>query len=165
MVPIAPVVFRQLDNPMRRQLGRLVLAGVGLFAIGVGIHLQRHLPDVSREVIIAKEIGDAVGHSSRAVILVSPSFDGRSLTYHGEFAADYWLDSADRSAGIQEGSRDTVAARMRALDAAGQREFFIIRTRTEFDKQPDLRAYLVASYPRIRDTSDYLIFDLRHRSR
>ena len=125
-----------------------------------------------REIQIAYEIGNIVGHSTNTVIL-SPYF-GRAIAYEGELSGLPWpIQSSLRERkerGLKPLKKDELfnteylTIRTHGKYIKYTPDFFIITAFEEFEKQKDLKGFLNTNYPIIAQSEDYIIFDLRKMS-
>lgn len=124
---------------------------------------RRSLPDVSRQVQIARDAGEAVAHSTKTLLL-SSKYE-RAVRYHGELYGVAWPRGDElhwerfliqRQVGAEQ--------RFELLMADYPAEFFIVTDLREFEKQDDLKEFLNKKFPILAANSDYLIFDLRSNS-
>jgi hypothetical protein len=99
----------------------------------------------------AREIGEAVQHSARTIML-SEAYCG-PLLYHGELAGLCW-PTADAIADMDMPISDVIA------DVSEEYDYFVVTYAYEYGRQDDLREAL-AAYPVIDQTDRYLVFDLR----
>lgn len=128
--------------------------------------------DFARQVAIAREIGEHVGHS-RNTLFLTPYF-GRMIAYHGEFAGLPWPTSVSlygrrvRGARVPDVEKDFHSGHVTLLYQGKFIEytpdFFIITAFDEFENQADLRHLLYAKYPVLIGNDDYIIFDMRKKS-
>jgi hypothetical protein len=124
-------------------------------------------PDFEREVRIAKEIGEIVGHNTNTVILSSDSLgdsSGRYMSYHGEFAAlSCPIEIASQIQKVW--GRRVLKAGERFKISLGRYEYtpdyFIVTDFQEFEKLNDLKVFLTSNFPIVVQNEEYLIFDLR----
>jgi hypothetical protein len=141
--------------------------------LGINPELGKFLRgDFDKEIAIAKEIGERVGHSHNTLFL-TPYF-GRVLAYHGEFAGLPWPTSDSlygrrvRGARVPDIEKDFTPEHITLLYHGKfiiyTPDFFIITAFDEFEKQADLRKVLYSNYPVLVQNDDYLIFDLRKMS-
>jgi hypothetical protein len=110
---------------------------------------------------IAREIGDAVNHSTRTVFL--DYNDGAPTCYFGMYVGRRWPDTQDQMFEGYDGvPRYTAEERFRAKYAVDKPDFFIIsRNFQDFDRQPDLKAFLDRGFPVLVRKDRYVIYDLR----
>jgi len=129
--------------------------------------------DFKKEVLMAREIGEIVGHSTNTVLL-TPNF-GRVIAYEGELSGLPWPTSLSLR---ERQERGLVPLRKDELFNPGYLtirthgkyikytpDFFIITAFEEFEKQKDLKDFLTTNFPVLAKNDDYLIFDLRGMSK
>ena len=129
--------------------------------------------DFERQVKIAKQVGEIVGHSPDNIFLASDF--GRSLTYHGELSGLPWPTRRSlqerKEAKISLPDKEELfninyfIIRTHGKYIRYAPDFFIIMDFNEFEKQPDLKDFLNGNFPIIAQNEDYLIFDLKGMSR
>jgi hypothetical protein len=113
---------------------------------------------------IAEEIGHRIGHSPKTVIL---DYDfGKPLQYFGRFSGDAWLSSEVQAILEQKLGQSALDARERfeRFYAGSKPEYFVIRLRSEYERQKDLKQFLSSNFQILADTKDYLIVDLRAKT-
>ncbi len=142
--------------------------------IGINTQFKKYLiGDFEREVEMAKEIGEIVGHSTNNLFLTH-NF-GRVIAYNGEFSGLSWPTSFSlrdrRERGLVPLEKEELFnPRYLTIRTHGKYikytpDFFIITEFSEFEEQVDLREFLNTNFPVIAQTEDYIIFDLRKMSR
>jgi hypothetical protein len=147
---------------------------------GVNPQFKKFLAhDFEREVRIAQEIGEIVGHSDKVLFLDSNY--GESLTYHGELSGYGWPISTDtknrrlrgllREPSIEEccefENGYNLSCKLYNIPHLGKYspEYFIVTNLQDFEKRIiDLKNFFFMNFPIIVKNNDYLIFDLRKRS-
>ncbi len=148
------------------------LKTVAMFT-GINPQFRKFLADdFKKEVKVAKEIGEHVGHSVNTVFL-TPHF-GRVIAYYGEFGGLPWPTSESlyarkvRGAKVPDIEKDFTPDHIMLLFQGRfikyAPDFFIITAFEEFEKQSDLRKVLYGNYSVYVQNDDYLIFDLRGMS-
>ena len=141
--------------------------------VGVSQHSKDFIVgDFSREVKMAKEIGDLVGHSTNTVLLTHHF--GRALAYNGELSGLPWPTSFSlqerRERGLKDLSDDELFnLRYFTIRTHGKYiryvpDFFIITDFDDWERQKNLRDFLSSNFPVLARTDDYLIFDTRKMS-
>jgi len=127
---------------------------------GNSAFFPRFNPDLSQLVRNAEEIGRAVEHSTK-VILLSP-YDSNRYRYHAEIAGVQWPRfAAQRKDAVRGLAARGAEACLESLRAGGRADFFIVTDLREFYAQSDLREILVSRYPTLAETEDWMVFDLR----
>ncbi|GBD96592.1 dolichyl-phosphate-mannose-protein mannosyltransferase [bacterium BMS3Abin06] len=141
--------------------------------IGINTQFPKFIKgDFRREVKIAEEIGEIVGHSTNTVLL-TPNF-GRVIAYYGELSGLPWPISGSlrerKERGLRiPGKEELFNERYLLIRTHGKYikytpDFFIITDFREFENQTDLKEFLNANFPVTARTEDYLIFDLSSMS-
>lgn len=126
------------------------------------LFLQQRPAQFAAQVAVMKEIGETVGHSTRTLLYDSDG--GRALRYHGELAG---RDIMVHRMAI-DGKRATdpeadAAAMIEGLMATVHPEYLVATDLHEFNiAQPALRAAVAKRYPILKETKDFVVFDLRH---
>ncbi len=140
--------------------------------------------DFGREVRIAQEIGEIVGHSDKVLFLDSNY--GESLTYHGELSGYGWPISTHtkkrrlrgllREPSLEESCEFkngyTVSCKLYNIPQLHyiqnlekySPEYFIVTNIQDYEKQIGLKSFLNRNFPILVKNNDCLIFDLRKRS-
>jgi 4-amino-4-deoxy-L-arabinose transferase-like glycosyltransferase len=141
--------------------------------MGINPELKEYITgNYEKELKLAKEIGEQVGHSTRTVFL-TPRF-GRVLAYYGELSGLPWPTSRSlygrklRGARIPDISQDFTSHYI-MIGFHGKYikytpDYFIITDFKEYEKQNELREYLTSNFPLLVKNDDYMIFDLRQLS-
>jgi hypothetical protein len=162
--PLGALVLNHLIQVDSRWYWHMILGGVFLLAIllNIGLYLRerQELPDFGEEVRVAEEIGEAVAHSTRTLLLASHY--GRPLQYHGRFSGEAWPTRGDMRAEKLIGESEvSIEDRFSSLRAELAPEYFVITDFQEFDAQTDLGGFLRANFPITVQTDDYIIFGLQ----
>jgi 4-amino-4-deoxy-L-arabinose transferase-like glycosyltransferase len=161
--PLGALLFRNLYGLNSHWSGRVAVFSVFLFSIGLNIGLfvqMRHdMPDFEREVRLAEEIGEIVGHSTQTLILAP--YSGSPLKYHGQIAGWPWPTKGDINAERLAGEPElSVDARFSELKEIHEPDYFIVTDFNEFSAQEDLREFLSTSYPVFLQNDNCIIFEL-----
>jgi len=142
----------------------LVLLLPLLLSIDAYTQARRQLPDFDKEVQVAEQIGEVVGHSANTIIL--SGHYGRPIRYHGELFGITWLLSHEIDAEANSTQPETsVSERFDTLMQDHHPEYFIVADIQDFNMQQDLKQLLTSNFPVFARTSDYIIFDLRKKIR
>ncbi|MBA7645943.1 hypothetical protein ES703_53703 [subsurface metagenome] len=146
---IAALITNRLSQTCGQWYRRLPTLGVIVFAVLLSIYkVQPKLsnPYFKNYVEISKEIGAAVGHSTKTVFLTYAY--GKPLRYHGELSGTNWPDSGDFRAFAMSGQPILGAEeRFNTLYSKNQPEYFIVTNFREFQKQTDLKNLLTQDFP------------------
>ena len=123
---------------------------------------KRDAPLMQRKLIIAKEIGENLSHSTKTLFL--SEHYGKWLKYHGELLGLSWPTHWDIKAEKIKGKKVMSAEeRLHSLIRKHHPDFFIVTFLEELDRQKDLKELLYKEFPLFLAKKDYLIFDLRER--
>lgn len=137
----------------------IVLAMDGMKQVAVRRHWMESHMDFKRVVEVAKEIGQRVDHSMKCIFLDREY--GSTLKYHGWLAGEIWYNAEDfslrrRFYGEFEDNVEEIYMKEYAIH---QPQFFLVTDFKEFEKQKDLREFLISNFPIVASTPYYLIFD------
>jgi hypothetical protein len=137
----------------------IVLAMEGMKQVTIRRHWMESHMDFKRVVEVAKEIGHRVDHSMKCVFL-DPEY-GSTLKYHGWLAGQIWYSKKDislrrRFYGKFEKEVEEIYFENYAIHKP---EFFIVTDIKEFEKQNDLKEFLMNTFPMAASTPRYFIFD------
>jgi hypothetical protein len=146
--------------PSLWKVGAVLTVVIGLFlAAGTSVQARRKLPDFSGQVAIASEIGEAVSHSSKTILLAQDY--GFPLMYYGELSGEawpYWYDLRDEA--VWGGPQQSIGERFHEMLVRNQAEYFVVADLEEYARQRDLQQ-LLERYPVLVARSDFIVFDLR----
>jgi hypothetical protein len=166
---VGAVVFSRLNDSRIPWKLRVLVLAILLMAFALDgvkqVVTRRHWleknMDFQSVVEAAKEIGEHVGHSMKCVFL-DPEY-GSTLKYHGWLAGWIWYNSWDiyarrRFRGMAESNARELYENRYAIH---QPDFFIVTDFREFDRQDDLKQFLMNTFPVVVSTRQYLIFDTK----
>lgn len=132
--------------------------------------------DIQSYALMAGEIGEAVGHSTRVIIL---DYDfGTPLRYYAEINGPQWPQTEamlyDHATGKDRGPEGeplwntldlSAEERFELFYKKDKPEYFVVsRLIKELDLQPGLRDFLYNRHPVVRQGVRYVVFDLRNAS-
>ena len=162
---IAVPVFSYVREHCLVKPAAILAVPVGLFwviAANMPMLLQPSPSGQDAYVQLAREIGDAVNHSTKTVVLDHNY--GRPLCYFGMFSGIWWPEYDDMFAERVRGEKPLAARQRFERDCAHcDPDYFVIsRTLVELQKQPDLSRLLFDNYPVLVRRDRYIIFDLKH---
>ena len=167
LAPLVMIVLRQAlaQHPewyWRSALGGILLAALAITLASSVVKLNEGSGDAAKQVQIEANIGELVNHSTQTIFLADDY--GVSLEYHGLMSGKPWPLSSDLEwERLTRAEGQSAAERFQTLFASESPDYFIVLDRSEFQKQPDLQAFLNENYPILAQNDDYLIFNLRHR--
>ena len=163
--PVCADIVNRLRPPNREWRWRLVTGGILVIAIAcslVSVYKQvwEKVPGFERQLRVAKEIGELVGHSTNTIQLNSRY--AKPVQYYGEFSGTLWPNVGNLKLMRYQGIRlMTPRKRLELVRTAYSPDYFIISDLDALGKLPDLRDFLLGEFPVTAQTADYLIFDLR----
>ena len=138
----------------------LIVIVLALILSTYRIRQQMFNPNFEREVKIAKEVGEVVGHSTKTILLTQ--FHHLTFKYHGELSGKSWPSQGYFRATAMRGERRPSAEeRFNTQYSKDDPEYFIVTNYRELQIQTDLKNFLVRNFPLLAQNPNYLIFDLR----
>lgn len=160
---IAALITNRLSQTCTRWHWRVPALVIIFFAVFLSIYkVQPKLfnPYFKHYVEIAKEIGAAVGHSTKTIFLTYAY--GKPLRYHGELCGRWWPSRGDfRSYALRGLPRLSAEERFNTIYSKDSPEYFIVTDFRAFQEQPDLKEFLTQNFPVLVNNRNYLIFDLK----
>jgi hypothetical protein len=161
----------EVEGLVRRRRADLVSVGVATVALitlasGWTFSLWRFVPPdasqaaVSTHVDGSARVGEAIGHSDRAIVLVEHY--GYPLAFYGSVRGVPWPRSDDLV--FQEARGDapmSVEDRFRELAGRSDADYFVVMDGDEWERQPELRSFLASRFPTVAEGPGFLVFDLR----
>lgn len=160
---IAALITNRLSQTCTRWHWRVPALVIIFFAVFLSIYkVQPKLfnPYFKQYVEIAKEIGAAVGHSTKTIFLTYAY--GKPLKYHGELCGRWWPSRGDfRSYALRGLPRLSAEERFNTIYSKDSPEYFIVTDFRAFQEQPDLKEFLAQNFPVLVNNRNYLIFDLK----
>jgi 4-amino-4-deoxy-L-arabinose transferase-like glycosyltransferase len=155
---IAAVLVQNLRGP--RWLVRLTATAVLLALLVINGYSARNTLkrfDAAAQAKMWTEIGQTLGHGASVVALV-PDY-GVGLKYYAWINPTLWATEDDLAFAYSGGEQPEFATYF--ADQAVGRDYFVVSLLDELDQQPLLKKQLTDHYPILKQTRDYVIFDLR----
>jgi hypothetical protein len=135
-------------------------AGSWMFSLWRFVPPEQSAAAVERNVYVSAEVGDLLDHSDNALVLVEHY--GYPLAYYGSIKGEPWPRIEDFSYQDARGlDVPTVEERFDELAAESEADFFVVIDFDEWERQPELQAFLESQFPVHADGPGYLVFDLR----
>lgn len=154
-------VFEKLENNNPQRIARLAIILIFIFSIGMSAQRIRsylHQSDYRSEAGFFTELGKIVGHEVSVVALTQDY--GYPLSYWSYIGPSLWPTIADRDLKKIVGASDPAFQQLFKELTVGK-DVFLVTMPDEFNKQTDLKEYLLSSYP-VEQGDGYYIFDLAH---
>jgi 4-amino-4-deoxy-L-arabinose transferase-like glycosyltransferase len=163
--PLMALVLKQVRQIHPQWPWRIAAWGIlGIALVLTLVDAQARLanPDADRKVQMAQAIGEAVHHSTQTIFLSGDY--GVPLEYHGLLSGSPWPLASDLEWEQLDG-QPTLSAqeRFNRVFAPGSPQYFIVEDSREFERQPDLKQFLVQNFPVLAQGERFLIFDLRQQ--
>ena len=160
---VGKALFQKFNEINKASIfARLSVAGVILFAMAFemwNVRVELVRDDYRGEPQYWADLGDKLGRSSQVVGLTQDY--GNRLAYWGWKITEQWPTVGDQNlrelAGKAKSFDEIFAERVEGKD------YFLVTNFNQFDRQPELKEKLFNDYPVLEQTSDYIIFDLKHR--
>jgi len=160
LAPLGSVIARRLATA--RRISRIGAASAAVVAVVLCMRAASAKIGVDGwqdRVRVYEEIGRAVDHSTKAILLADNY--GGPLRYHGHLGGATWPCGADlRLSAKQRRPTESGEQRLGGYLQRGFSDFFIVTEMQELKAQPDLEL-LLDRYPKLAETDRYVIFDLR----
>jgi 4-amino-4-deoxy-L-arabinose transferase-like glycosyltransferase len=166
LVPILALSLGPIVSALARRaehfhaLVRLALALALVAAVSLAtwkVHLRLTDPSYQKQVLIYREIGSSAHHTARALFL--DPYYGNALSYHGWLFGRFWAAPAQVGPGAS--ATRTLPQFQQAVATPPARTYFIVTNLSDLHADPRLHTFLEHSFTTVRETPDYLIFDLR----
>lgn len=154
-------VFEKLEDNNPQWIARVAI--VLIFVLSIGMSAQRirsylHQSDYRKDAAFFTELGNIVGHDVSVVALTQDY--GYPLSYWSYIGPSLWPTTADRDLKNVVGASDPAFRQLFKELTVGKDEF-LVTLPDEFDKQADLKEYLLSTFP-VKQGEGYYLFDLAH---
>jgi hypothetical protein len=135
-------------------------AGGWLFSLWRFVPPEQSAAAVERNVTVSSEVGEVLDHTDNALVLAEHY--GYPLAYYGSITGEPWPRIEDFSYQDARGlAAPTVEERFDELAAEAEADFFVVVDFDEWERQPELQAFLESQFPVYAEEPGYLVFDLR----
>jgi len=154
-------LFQKLEENNPQWLSRVLI--LLIFAFSIGLCAQRIrgsllLTDYRDQATYWSALSEKVGHSVSVVALTDDY--GYPLNYWGYIGPSLWPKLSERNLKNLVGASDPAFQQLFKELTVGK-DVFLVTMPDEFDKQTDLKEYLLSNYP-VEQGDGYYIFDLAH---
>ena len=162
LAPIGALIFKPLADLKPEILVQAAVLGILLSAIlikvwDVGLDLTRE--DYRHEPAHWANIGDIIDHNPSVVGLVHDY--GNRLAYYGGVTPMIWPPLGQQNLRELQG-KPAIEVQEWFNKRAGDKDFFLVTMKNQFEKQPELKKLLSDNFPVYAEGDGYLIFDLRN---
>ena len=162
LAPIGSLIFKPLADLKPALLVRIVVFGIILSAIVLkvwDIRLDMAREDFRHEPAHWANIGEILDHNPSVIGLVHDY--GNRLTYYGWVTPKIWPPLGQQALRELQG-KPSIEVKEWFDKKAGNKDFFLVTMKNQFNKQPELQQLLYDNFPVYSEGDGYLIFDLRN---
>lgn len=162
LAPIGALIFKPLTKLKPELLIRIAVLGILLSAIVIkvwDVRLDLGREDYRHEPAHWAKIGEIIDHNPSVVGLVHDY--GNRLAYFGWVTPKIWPPLGQQSLRELQG-KPAIEVQEWFNNRAGNKDFFLVTMKNQFEKQPELKNLLYENFPVYAEGDGYLIFDLRN---
>lgn len=162
LAPIGALLFKPLTALKPEFLVRVVVLGILLVAIGIkgwDVRLDLAREDFRHEPAHWANIGEVIDHNPSVVGLVHDY--GNRLAYFGWVTPKIWPPLGQQNLRELQG-KPAIEVQEWFNKRAGNKDFFLVTMKNQFEKQPELKKLLYNNFPVYAEGDGYLVFDLRN---
>ena len=144
---------------VKRPWAELAFAGLMLVPLVLNLwdaNTQMRARDFQADVALAEEAG-ALFEPGDKVVTIAPYYSG-TLRYWGWLNTSVWMSSADFALRARAGQNYDIKALFDETTAG--MDYFFVMNFDELDAQPEVKAFLEDGFTVVKQTSDYLLYDL-----
>jgi hypothetical protein len=160
--PIGALIFKPLADLKPAILVRIAVMGILLATIGLkawDVRLDLAREDFRHEPGHWANIGELLDHNPSVIGLVHDY--GNRLTYYGWVTPKIWPPLGQQALRELQG-KPSIEVKEWFDNKAGNKDFFLVTMKNQFNKQPELQQLLYDNFPVYSEGDGYLIFDLRN---
>jgi len=161
LAPVGALVFKPLADLKPAILVRLAVAGILLSAIVLNawdVRLDLAREDFRHEPAHWANIGEILDYSPSVIGLTHDY--GNRLVYYGWTAPNIWPSLGQQQVRELQG-KPAIEVKEWFDERAGNKDFFLVTMKNQFNKQPELKQLLYDNFPVYSEGDGYIIFDLR----
>ncbi len=154
-------IIKKIEENKPHWLARFALALIFVLSIGMvtqRVHSYLNQTDYRKEADYFTQLGSIIGHQVSVIALTQDY--GYPLSYWSYIGPSLWPTTADRDLKNIVGASDPAFHQLFKELTVGK-DVFLVTMPDEFDKQTDLKEYLLSNYP-VEQGKGYYIFDLAH---
>ncbi len=162
LAPIGALIFKPLTDLKPVTLVRIAVVGILLTAIVIkawDVRLDLVREDYRHEPAHLANIGELLDHNPSVIGLVHDY--GNRLTYYGWVTPKIW-PPLERQAFRELKGKPPMEVDEWFDNKAGNKDFFLVTMKNQFNKQPELQQLLYDNFPIYSEGDGYIIFDLRN---
>ena len=162
LAPIGALIFKPLTDLKPVILVRIAVVGILLAAIVIktwDVRLDLAREDYRHEPAHWANIGELLDHNPSVIGLVHDY--GNRLTYYGWVTPKIWPPLGQQALRELQG-KPSIEVKEWFDNRAGNKDFFLVTMKNQFNKQPELQQLLYDNFPIYSEGDGYIIFDLRN---
>jgi hypothetical protein len=162
LAPIGALIFKPLVELKPLILIRLVAVGLLFSAIAIkvwDVRLDLAQEDFRHEPAHWANIGEIINHNQSVIGLIHDY--GNRLSYYGWVTPKIWPPLGQQKIRELQG-KPAIEVKEWFDERAGNKDFFLVTMKNQFDQQPELKQLLYDNFPIYAEGVGYIIFDLRN---
>jgi hypothetical protein len=162
LAPVGALILAPLADLKPKIIVGIAVTGILFAAIalkGWDVRLDLAREDFRHEPTYWANIGEVIDHNPSVVGLVHDY--GNRLTYFGWVTPKIWPPLGQQSLRNLQG-KPAIEVKEWFDERAGNKDFFLVTMKNQFEKQPELKKLLEENFPIYADGDGYLIYDLRN---
>jgi hypothetical protein len=162
LAPVGALILKPLADLKPKIIVGIAVTGILFAAIalkGWDVRLDLAREDFRHEPTYWANIGEVIDHNPSVVGLVHDY--GNRLTYFGWVTPKIWPPLGQQSLRNLQG-KPAIEVKEWFDERAGNKDFFLVTMKNQFEKQPELKKLLEENFPIYADGDGYLIYDLRN---
>lgn len=162
LAPVGALILKPLVDLKPKIVISIVVAGILFAAIalkGWDVRLDLAREDFRHEPAHWANIGEVIDHNPSVVGLVHDY--GNRLSYFGWVTPKIWPPLGQQNLRNLQG-KPAIEVKEWFDERAGNKDFFLVTMKNQFEKQPELKKLLEENFPKYAEGDGYLIYDLRN---
>lgn len=163
LAPVGALLFKPLVKLTPVILVQLGVTGLLLIAIVLkvwDVRLDLALEDYRHEPAHWANIAEVLDYNPSVIGLVHDY--GNRMAYYGLITPKIWPPLGQQNIRELQG-KPQIEVKEWFNERAGNKDFFLVTMKNQFEKQPELSQLLYDNYPVYAEGDGYLIFDLREQ--
>lgn len=162
LAPVGALLLKPLAELKPKIIFQIAVIGILFSAIALkawDVRLDLAREDFRHEPAHWANIGEVLDHNPSVVGLVHDY--GNRLTYYGWVTPKIWPPLGQQNIRTLQG-KPAIEVKEWFDERAGNKDFFLVTMKNQFEKQPELKKLLEDNFPIYAEGDGYLIYDLRN---
>ncbi len=162
LAPVGALLLKPLAELKPKIIFQIAVIGILFSAIALkawDVRLDLAREDFRHEPAHWANIGEVLDHNPSVVGLVHDY--GNRLTYYGWVTPKIWPPLGQQNIRKLQG-KPAIEVKEWFDERAGNKDFFLVTMKNQFEKQPELKKLLEDNFPIYAEGDGYLIYDLRN---